>query len=131
MLLRCILVYLYANFQTCTIGFPSHRQQTDRHSLRQNFLLLLQIYILPFCSRIYNLQENGYAYTTVDQLLNSLNPAFMNMTKTSISKVLLEKGYSQKFLDEFVQAVMMVNYGQTNDITGLVGKFICHNLYFV
>ena len=79
-------------------------------------------------SRIYSLQENGYAYTTVDKLLNSMSPDFTNMTKASISKILLEKGYSHKFLDEFVQSIMMVNYGQTNDISGFVGKYVHQNM---
>lgn len=72
-------------------------------------------------SKIYYLQEKGYAYTSVDQLLNSMNPDFLNMTRKTISEILLEAGYPKNFIDELVQSVMMVNYGQTNDVSGFVG----------
>lgn len=73
--------------------------------------------------RIYTLQGKGYAYTSVDLLMKAMNPVFIDMTKITIYETLAKKGYSEKFIDEMVQSIMMVNYGQTTNITGFVGKY--------
>ncbi|GFT91822.1 prenylcysteine oxidase 1 [Nephila pilipes] len=72
-------------------------------------------------SNIYKLQEQNYAFTTVNGLLEYMSPTFKNMTQETLLSYLQKKGYSKRLLDEFVQSVMMVNYGQTNNISAFAG----------
>ncbi|XP_053503982.1 prenylcysteine oxidase-like [Ictalurus furcatus] len=72
--------------------------------------------------RIYKYQAHGYAFSTVDELLNSLGGSgFLNMTRRSLSESLLELGVSQRFIDEVVAPIMWVNYGQNVSIPAFVG----------
>ncbi|GAB6028447.1 Prenylcysteine oxidase-like [Chamberlinius hualienensis] len=72
-------------------------------------------------SKIYELQEKGYAYSTVDQLLTAMSPNFLNSTQISIRQVLKKLQFSDKFIDELLMAITRVNYGQTPDVNGFVG----------
>ncbi|GFY61586.1 prenylcysteine oxidase 1 [Trichonephila inaurata madagascariensis] len=72
-------------------------------------------------SSIYALQEEKYAFTTVNGLLEYMSPSFKNMTQETLSFHLEKKGYSKRLLDELVQSIMMVNYGQTNNISAFAG----------
>ncbi|GIY44848.1 prenylcysteine oxidase 1 [Caerostris extrusa] len=77
--------------------------------------------VLEDFSKIYKLQEEKYAYTTVYGMLDFMNPGFKNMTQDTLEVHLYKKGYAKRLLDELVQSVMMVNYGQTNNITAFAG----------
>ncbi|XP_015923448.1 prenylcysteine oxidase 1 [Parasteatoda tepidariorum] len=77
-------------------------------------------WMLDEFSRIYDLQKANYSFTTVNGLLDSMNKNFKNMTQVSLAGH-LGKHYSKAFLDELVQSVMMVNYGQTNNISAFAG----------
>lgn len=68
------------------------------------------------------MQDKGYAFTSVEHLLDAMSSSFKNMSQSSILNILLKRGYSEIFLNELVQSVMMVNYGQTNNISGFAGK---------
>ncbi|KAB5549065.1 hypothetical protein PHYPO_G00062960 [Pangasianodon hypophthalmus] len=72
--------------------------------------------------RIYKYQAHGYAFSTVEELLNSLGGSgFLNMTRRSLSESLLELGVSQRFIDEVVAPIMWVNYGQNVSMPAFVG----------
>lgn len=47
---------------------------------------------------------------------------FINMTQKPLSDSLLELGVSQRFIDEVVEPVMRVNYGQNVSIPAFVGQ---------
>ncbi|XP_035233790.1 prenylcysteine oxidase-like [Stegodyphus dumicola] len=70
---------------------------------------------------IYALQEKEYSFTTVNGLLEYMSPSFRNLTQESIGSYLMKKGYPKLLLEELVQSVMMVNYGQTNKISAFAG----------
>lgn len=72
-------------------------------------------------SKIYAAQDQGLAFTTVNGILDYMNPTFRNMTQQTLSKYLEKKGYTGLVVDELVQSIMMVNYGQTNNITAFAG----------
>ncbi|KAK3555048.1 hypothetical protein QTP86_006362 [Hemibagrus guttatus] len=73
--------------------------------------------------RIYKYQAHGYAFSTVEELLNSLGGSgFLNMTRRSLSESLLELGVSQRFIDEVVAPIMWVNYGQNVSMPAFVGE---------
>ncbi|XP_067899050.1 prenylcysteine oxidase-like isoform X2 [Heterodontus francisci] len=88
-------------------------------------LLRLQMWveeILEKFMRIYKYQAHGYAFSTVEEMLQSLGgDRFINMTRRSVTETLQELGVSQRFIDEIVTAVMRVNYGQSATIPAFVG----------
>ncbi|KAG8008055.1 Prenylcysteine oxidase-like, partial [Nibea albiflora] len=72
--------------------------------------------------RIYKYQAHGYAFSSVEELLDSLGGSgFINMTRRPLSDSLLELGVSQRFIDEVIAPVMRVNYGQNVSIPAFVG----------
>lgn len=74
-------------------------------------------------SRIYKYQAHGYAFSSVEELLESLGGSgFINMTRRSLSDSLLELGVSQRFIDEIIAPIMRVNYGQNVSIPAFVGQ---------
>lgn len=83
--------------------------------------------VIPYnlCSRcrIYKYQAHGYAFSSVEELLDSLGGSgFINMTRRPLSDSLLELGVSQRFIDEVIAPVMRVNYGQNVSIPAFVGQ---------
>lgn len=71
--------------------------------------------------KIYEIQKNGHAYTSVTDLLSSMNPKFVKLLSSSIKEVMKKDGFSDRFIDELVMAAMRTNYGQTTDIPAFVG----------
>ncbi|XP_030603129.1 prenylcysteine oxidase-like [Archocentrus centrarchus] len=72
--------------------------------------------------RIYKYQGHGYAFSSVEELLDSLGGSgFINMTRRPLSDSLLELGVSQRFIDEVIAPVMRINYGQNVSIPAFVG----------
>ncbi|KAH9518825.1 Prenylcysteine oxidase [Bulinus truncatus] len=72
-------------------------------------------------NRIYDFQENGMAFTTVEDMLRAMGDELLNLTHSSMKDVLLDIGVSQKFIDELGMAAMRNNYGQSTSVHGLVG----------
>jgi len=77
--------------------------------------------IIEKFSRIYDLQEKSYSFTTVQDLLAAMDPSMVNMTKYTAKEALLEMDFSDRFIDELALGAMRVNYGQTYNINALVG----------
>lgn len=74
-------------------------------------------------TRIYKYQAHGYAFSSVEELLDSLGGSgFINMTRRPLSDSLLELGVSQRFIDEVIAPIMRVNYGQNVSIPAFVGQ---------
>ncbi|XP_060942417.1 prenylcysteine oxidase-like [Limanda limanda] len=72
--------------------------------------------------RIYKYQAHGYAFSSVEELLDSLGGSgFINMTRRPLSDSLLELGVSQRFIDDVIAPVMRVNYGQNVSIPAFIG----------
>lgn len=73
--------------------------------------------------RIYRYQSHDYAFSSVERLLHSLGgDEFLGMLNRTLLETLQKAGFSEKFLDEIVAPVMRVNYGQSMNINGFVGK---------
>ncbi|XP_077596577.1 prenylcysteine oxidase 1-like [Stigmatopora nigra] len=72
--------------------------------------------------RIYKYQAHGYAFTSVEELVDSLGGSgFVNMTRRPLSDSLLELGVSQRFIDEVIAPIIRLNYGQNVSIPAFVG----------
>ncbi|XP_048399736.1 prenylcysteine oxidase-like isoform X2 [Stegostoma tigrinum] len=78
-------------------------------------LLRLQMWVEEIVEkfmRIYKYQAHGYAFSTMEEMLQSLGgDRFINMTRRPVAETLQELGISQRFIDEIVTAIMRVNYG--------------------
>ena len=72
--------------------------------------------------RLYSLQAEGHAFSTVEDLVNAMDPSLVDWTKKSLKALLKEEGFHDRFIDEFAMGAMRMNYGQTTEAHGLVGK---------
>lgn len=73
-------------------------------------------------SRIYHTQDEGYAFSNVNDLLGAMDPTFALMLERSLEDGLKEAGISDRFIEELATAVMRVNYGQLPNAHQFVGK---------
>lgn len=79
--------------------------------------------MIVFTHRLYDFQREGHAFSNVEDLLNAMDPDFVEYTKKSVKDVMKAEGISDRFIDEFAMGAMRNNYGQTTDIQGLVGMY--------
>ncbi len=67
-----------------------------------------------YCS-IYDYQDNGRTFETVEEFLQMLDKDFDEATRVSFRKYLFEKGFKKRFIDEIGQMATLVNYDQSVD----------------
>ncbi|KAK4020758.1 prenylcysteine oxidase [Daphnia magna] len=72
--------------------------------------------------RIYNVQDDGYAFSNVADLLSAMDPSFNLMLERTLEEGLKRVGISSLFIDELANAIMRVNYGQSTDAHQFVGS---------
>ncbi|CAF1168096.1 unnamed protein product [Rotaria magnacalcarata] len=65
--------------------------------------------------RIYDYQDNGRTFETVEEFLQMLDQDFYAATRYSFRKYLFEKGFHKRFIDEIAQMATLVNYDQSVD----------------
>ncbi|XP_029167304.1 prenylcysteine oxidase-like [Nylanderia fulva] len=70
---------------------------------------------------IYDLQDNGKSFANVTALLAAMNKEFPRLLQMSVKDHLLHMGFTERLIDEIVQATTVVNYGQDVDIQSFVG----------
>ncbi|CAG2122431.1 unnamed protein product, partial [Medioppia subpectinata] len=68
--------------------------------------------IIDSFDNVYKLQESLVKFDSVDRLLSAMSPEIYNLTKISYKNFLMDAKYSKKFIDELVQSISLVNYGQ-------------------
>ncbi|CAF3474588.1 unnamed protein product [Rotaria sp. Silwood1] len=66
-------------------------------------------------ARIYDYQENGRTFNTIEEFLQMLDQDFYAATRVSFRKFLFEKGFHKKFINEIAQMATLVNYDQSVD----------------
>ncbi|XP_067144736.1 prenylcysteine oxidase 1-like isoform X2 [Centruroides vittatus] len=71
--------------------------------------------------RIYVIQDKGYAFSGVSQLLYAMEKNFPNYTQESFKDYMMKSGFSEKLTSEIGQSVTRVNYGQTTNVNAFVG----------
>lgn len=77
--------------------------------------------ILSDFVKIYDLQNEGYYFTNVTSMLAAMNEEFPKLLQVPFKDHLLHLGYSEKLIDELVEAPLLVDYGQTTNIHSFVG----------
>ena len=72
--------------------------------------------------KIYTLQDKEQSFENVFDFMNTLGgDAFLDLTKDNAKKILLEKGVSEKIIDELATAVTRCNYGQDMGVNAFTG----------
>lgn len=78
--------------------------------------------ILDKFMRIYQYQQYGYSFSTVEQLLHAMGGnAFLTLMNQTLEETMMAEGFSQVFLNDIVAPITRVNYGQSVRINGFVG----------
>ena len=75
--------------------------------------------------KVYALQDEGRSFETVSDLLNTLGgDYFIQLTKKSARKMLLDNGVPKQIIDELATAVTRCNYGQDMGVNAFTGMLI-------
>ncbi|XP_028273039.1 prenylcysteine oxidase 1 [Parambassis ranga] len=78
--------------------------------------------ILDKFMRIYQYQQYGYSFSSVERLLHAMGgDSFLTLMNQTLEETMRAKGFSQVFLNEIVVPITRVNYGQSVRINGFVG----------
>lgn len=74
--------------------------------------------------RIYQYQQYGYSFSSVDKLLHAMGgESFITLMNQTLEEAMMKEGFSQTFLNDIVAPITRVNYGQSVRIHGFVGMF--------
>ncbi|KAJ7987201.1 hypothetical protein DPEC_G00336290 [Dallia pectoralis] len=78
--------------------------------------------VLDKFMRIYQYQQYGYSFTSVEKLLHAMGgDSFLTLANQTLEEAMLEEGFSQNFLNDVVAPITRVNYGQSVRISGFAG----------
>ncbi len=81
----------------------------------------MHVFVLSFVYRIYDYQQKKETFQTPEELLEGMDPMLLNLTKYEFKDLLKESGLAEHFIDEIIQAITFVNYGQDLSIHSFVG----------
>lgn len=78
--------------------------------------------ILDKFMRIYQYQQYGYSFSSVERLLHAMGgDSFLTLMNQTLEETMMGEGFSQIFLNDIVAPITRVNYGQSVRINGFVG----------
>ncbi|XP_072514698.1 prenylcysteine oxidase 1 [Salminus brasiliensis] len=78
--------------------------------------------ILDKFMRIYQYQQFGYSFSSVEQLLHAMGgDGFLTLLNQTLEEAMLADGFSQVFINDIVTAITRVNYGQSVRLSAFVG----------
>ncbi|XP_029301183.1 prenylcysteine oxidase 1 [Cottoperca gobio] len=78
--------------------------------------------ILDKFMRIYQYQQYGYSFSSVDRLLHAMGgDNFLTLLNKTLEETMMAEGFSQIFLNDIVAPITRVNYGQSVRLNGFVG----------
>lgn len=78
--------------------------------------------VLDKFMRIYQYQQYGYSFSTVERLLHAMGgDGFLHLMNQTLEETMLGEGFSQIFLNDIVAPITRVNYGQSVRINAFVG----------
>ena len=71
--------------------------------------------------RIYDIQNDGMAFSNLENLLFAMGEEFVNYTRVSGMARFKEIGFSDAFINQLLRGSMKNNYGQDIDVHALSG----------
>lgn len=78
--------------------------------------------VLDKFMRIYQYQQYGYSFSSVERLLHAMGgDSFLTLMNQTLEETMISEGFSQVFINDIVEPITRVNYGQSVRINGFVG----------
>uniref|UniRef100_A0A3B1K477 Prenylcysteine oxidase 1 n=1 Tax=Astyanax mexicanus TaxID=7994 RepID=A0A3B1K477_ASTMX len=78
--------------------------------------------ILDKFMRIYQYQQFGYSFSSVEQLLHAMGgESFHVLLNQTLEEAMLADGFSQVFINDIVTPITRLNYGQSVRLSAFVG----------
>lgn len=78
--------------------------------------------VLDKFMRIYQYQQYGYSFSSVERLLHAMGgDSFLTLVNQTLEETMISEGFSQVFINDIVEPITRVNYGQSVRINGFVG----------
>lgn len=78
--------------------------------------------ILDKFMRIYQYQQYGYSFSSVERLVHAMGgDSFLSLMNHTLEETMIGDGFSQVFINDIVEPITRVNYGQSVRISGFVG----------
>ncbi|XP_036450621.1 prenylcysteine oxidase-like [Colossoma macropomum] len=78
--------------------------------------------ILDKFMRIYQYQQFGYSFSSVERLLHAMGgDSFLMLLNQTLEEAMLADGFSQVFINDIVTPISRVNYGQSVRLSAFVG----------
>lgn len=78
--------------------------------------------VLDKFMRIYQYQQYGYSFSSVERLLHAMGgDSFLILMNQTLEEAMISEGFSQAFINDIVEPITRVNYGQSVRINGFVG----------
>ncbi|CAG5123929.1 unnamed protein product [Candidula unifasciata] len=111
------MVFQTSDWQAVSLAKLLWRYGFDLYTLRE----WTKHSLISKFERIYEFQDRGMAFTTLEDMLRAMSDSILNMTRHSLQDVLRDAGLSQRFIDELAMAALRNNYGQTTSAHGFVG----------
>lgn len=88
-------------------------------------LLRMQMWVesvLDKFMRIYQYQQYGYSFSSVERLVHAMGgDSFLTLMNQTLEETMISEGFTQVFINDFVEPITRVNYGQSVRINGFVG----------
>ncbi|XP_070565846.1 prenylcysteine oxidase 1-like [Ptychodera flava] len=111
-------VFIESQWSVVTLAKMFWKYGFDLLKLRKAVGVLIENF-----SRIYDVHDNGIAYTSVEGILNAMGGReYVNLTKVSLAEVLKEHGYADEFVADMVSIAARVNYGQQTNMSAFAGE---------
>lgn len=77
----------------------------------------------PVIRRIYQYQQYGYSFSSVERLVHAMGgDSFLTLMNQTLEETMIGEGFSQIFINDIVAPITRVNYGQSVRVHGFVGK---------
>lgn len=71
--------------------------------------------------KIYDLQDAGRFYANVTAMLSAMDEEFPKLLQTNMKEHFMQKGFTERLIDEMAEAAVVTNYGQDTNIQSFVG----------
>ncbi|XP_019720949.1 prenylcysteine oxidase 1 [Hippocampus comes] len=93
-----------------------------RYGLNYLFMQMWVESVMDKFMRIYQYQQYGYSFTSVERLLHAMGgDDFLSLMNHSLEETMRAEGFTQVFLNDVVSPFTRQTYGQSVRINGLAG----------
>lgn len=109
-------VYKESAWYIVSVAKLFYRYGFQLHKLKRHIDNIIEDF-----GKIYTLQDNGKSFANVTALLSAMNKDFPKSLQMSLKNYLTQMGFTERLIDEVVQSITVINYGQDVNIQSFVG----------